>query len=153
MKKNDDANSDLSWFSNAASENTVNLPEQNNGKKTILIVDDEKLVRDVWNRFLSRQDYHVIESENGEEAVELFRQQNKEIDLIILDMNMPGMGGIQCLNELQKINPDAPILISSGYFGESEAEIKKKHSTVRFVPKPIELKKMSLIVRQILDEK
>ena len=97
MNKNKDAESDLAWVGNTASENSENLPEQNNRGKTILIVDDEKLIRDVWNRFLSNQGYSVILSETGEDALEFFSHQNEEIDLIILDMNMPGIGGHECL--------------------------------------------------------
>ena len=154
MKKNDDANSDLSWFSNAASENTVNLPEQNNGKKTILIVDDEKLVRDVWNLFLSKQGYRVLLSETCEEAIKLFNRQHEDIDLVILDLNMPEMGGIQCLFEIQKINLKTPVMITSGYILEDELNrIKKMGVTgvAGFIQKPVNFNRILEEIRKILN--
>ena len=125
----------------------------NKGDNTVLIVDDEELVRDVWDRFLSRQGYMVLQSETGEEALELFNQQNENIDLVILDLNMPGIGGIQCLHEMRKINPDTPVMVTSGYILEDKSISLNKLGVAGFIQKPINFSSYMEKIRQVIDRK
>ena len=132
---------------------SFNRPESNAAKETILIVDDEKLIREVWKLFLSKQGYTVLQSESGEEALELLRRRNEEIDLVILDLNMPGMGGMKCLEEMNKIDSGAPILVSSGYFSERETDNAIEFGATEFIPKPMDLVRFKATIRSILDKR
>jgi CheY-like chemotaxis protein len=90
------------------------------GSGVILLVDDEELVRHAAAAMLAFQGYTVLEASNGQEAIELFQQNPTKIKLVILDLSMPVMNGEECLKRLKSIQPDVPVLLSSGY-GESEA--------------------------------
>ena len=87
--------------------------------ETLLLVDDEKLVRDLGERILERAGYKVITASNGKEAVELYEKAQSNIALVILDLIMPEMGGEQCLQELIRLDPGAKILVASGYAADA----------------------------------
>ena len=70
------------------------LPRNRNiGGETILIVDDERAIRNICSLYLTKKGYQTMLSETGEEALEIFRNANEKIDLVLLDLNMPGIGG------------------------------------------------------------
>src|SRR5208283_1577405 len=92
------------------------------GSGTVLFADDEGALRLVARRALERNGYQVILAENGAAAVQAFRHQHDEIALAVLDKTMPVMGGAEALMEMQKIDSEVPIIISSGY---SQAEPPK----------------------------
>ena len=123
-----------------------------NGGGTILIVDDETSIRNVCSLYLRKSGYQIMQSENGEEALEIFRSANEKIDLVLLDLNMPGIGGHRCLEELYKIDPKTPVLISSGSFCESETDTFKANGAVGLVSKPIELKQLVQTIKTILND-
>ena len=91
-------------------------------KGTVLIVDDEAVIREVAHAMLKDIGFEIIEAIDGKEAVECYRQHQSEISAVLLDMTMPQMDGKTCFAELKKINPDVRVLLSSGY---SEQEIHK----------------------------
>ena len=78
-------------------------------------------MRTVSKTILDRFGYHTLTARDGKEAVELFREWRDEIDLVLLDMTMPVMDGVEALRALRAIRPDVPVLLSSGH-PESEAE-------------------------------
>jgi len=86
---------------------------------TILLVDDEEVVRDVERRRLEKMGFTVLTAANGPEAIDIFRDHASEIRVVLLDLTMPGMGGDEVFHELRKIRPDVKVIISSGY-GEQE---------------------------------
>jgi len=86
---------------------------------TVLVVDDEPLVRSGTRRILERQGLVVLEAENGEEALSVFRAHASEIGLVILDMGMPVMGGAECFAKLREI-ADVPVLIATGYADDTD---------------------------------
>ncbi len=154
MNRNDEVEDSRAGSGYAVvSGDSFNHQENDDEMETILIVDDERLIREVWRRFLSKQGYTVLLSETGEEALELVRRGNEDIDLVILDLNMPGMGGMKCLEELNKINSGAPILVSSGYFSESETDNAKKFGATEFIPKPMDLGRFKETIRSVLDKR
>jgi PAS domain S-box-containing protein len=121
------------------------------GDETILIVDDDDAVLKIGKNLLERFGYKTLTVQSGEKAIEAYKAQKDKIDLVILDLNMPGMGGQQCLKELLPIDPDIKVIISSGYsFNET---IKKTiESGARgFISKPYQLKDMVEKVRQVLN--
>ncbi len=95
----------------------------------------------------------MLKAKNGKEALEIFRKENKKIDLVILDLNMPGMGGYKCLKELIRIDSKAKVVIASGY---SDAGLEKAKSAIdfgaaEFIGKPYQLNDLLKKVREILD--
>jgi CheY-like chemotaxis protein len=86
----------------------------------VLVIDDEPVVRKVVEDVLSRQGMRVLTADNGESGVELFREHSKIISVVVLDLQMPMMGGEEALPLLHQIQPDVPVILSSG-FDESEA--------------------------------
>ena len=85
------------------------------GTETILLVDDEKSIRDLGKEVLTSVGYKVLTASTGREALDMYTKAQEEISLVILDLIMPEMGGKQCLEELLKIDPAVKILIASGY--------------------------------------
>jgi len=90
------------------------------GLGTVLVVDDEEVVRKVARSILERYGYTVLVAENGLQALEIFEQMGNRIALVLLDLTMPVMDGEEALRRLKAINPNARILLSSG-FNEMEA--------------------------------
>lgn len=110
------------------------------GRGTILVVDDEPLLRRVAAKLLQKLGYQVLEAADGEKAVAIFQEQGAHIDLVILDMIMPGLDGYQTLERLRDLNPQVPVLLCSGYGEEREEGLP---SGVGFLPKPYPLETLS----------
>ncbi len=112
------------------------------GSGIVLIVDDERVVREVAKRLLEIAGFKVLIASNGGEAVKIYQEKHESIACVLLDMTMPVMNGRETHDRLNEINPDVKIIVSSGY---SESEImplfKDKH-TVAFVQKPYNFKKL-----------
>ncbi len=106
------------------------------GSGTILIVDDEPFVREFGREMLERFGYTVHTASNGEEAMEIYRNDPKAVDLVILDLIMPGMGGRKCLEEILAVDPDARIIVASGYSPHETARETLEAGARDFVSKP-----------------
>ncbi|WP_299327977.1 response regulator [Parasphingopyxis sp.] len=119
------------------------------GSGTILVVEDEDMVRAVAERALTRQGYSVVTAQDGEDALEIIAER-KDFDLVLSDVVMPGMDGPAMANELRKTMPDVPILFMSGY---AEEQLRKSIDIeqVHFLPKPFSVQKLAEAVRAILD--
>ncbi len=85
------------------------------GAGTVLVVDDDESVREVCRDVLERAGYGVIAVPDGETALEVYREQGDRIDLVVLDLNMPGMGGERCLEELLRLDPGVRVIVATGY--------------------------------------
>ncbi len=92
--------------------------ETRGGNENILIVDDEESLLEILETILKKAGYTTILAGNGEEAVEIYKKECNRIDLVILDLSMPEMGGDKCHEKLKEINPGVKIIISSGYSHE-----------------------------------
>ncbi|MDO9099852.1 MAG: response regulator, partial [Caldisericota bacterium] len=124
------------------------------GIETILIVDDEESVRTLGKRILERFGYTVLSAASGAEACELFEKHHDTIDLVICDLTMPGMSGIDCVARLKRINPKALVLLSSGYTAEvAELSLLTRGpgAVVDFLAKPYTMQEMVTTVRRVLD--
>lgn len=106
-------------------------------KKTILLVDDELIIRIVGEEMISLTGNEAVMASSGEEAIEIFRLKSEEINLIILDMNLTDMEGEEVFDEIRKIRPDVRVLVSSGY-GPDDPRVKDflKRGASGFIPKP-----------------
>ena len=122
------------------------------GTETILLVDDEAFVRDLGQRILSNAGYTVLTAANGIEALDLFTRKEKQIDLVVLDLIMPEMGGEASLKELLKIDPGVKVLVASGYSADPSMRGPLELGAKGFVSKPFRLKELLRQVRKVLDE-
>jgi CheY-like chemotaxis protein len=119
--------------------------------ETVLVVDDEKLLRAMLQDILETSGYRVLEAGTGEEALEIYNNHKDEIGVIILDIIMPGMGGARALERLKQINPDLRCIVSSGYGVETldDGLLNGKH--IRFVGKPYKSSSVVSTVREMLE--
>ena len=122
------------------------------GKETILLVEDESLVRRTLSRFLLRLGYVVIEAEDGEKATTLFAEQRAAIDLLLTDMVMPRLGGAELFTRLRRERPGLKVLFMSGYAENAAAQPDLLRAGGRFIQKPCELADLAQQVRTVLDE-
>lgn len=123
------------------------------GNETILIVDDHETIWDFLIEALQHLGYSVLLAENGLDAVEIYRENPKEIDLVLLDMVMPKLGGHQTFYKIRDLDPDAKVLLSSGYVSEEEVNDLLEQGAKGFLPKPHRIALMAQEIRKILDEK
>ena len=124
---------------------------QPSGSETILLVDDEPIILDLAETILKRHDYRVMRAASGEQALERLAGTSGPVDLVILDLNMPGMGGHNCLDILQRDYPEVPVLLASGYSAEGSGHEAAAAGAAGFIAKPYQLKELLRVVRDILD--
>ena len=124
-----------------------------NGSETVLLVDDEEMIIDVGQALLTKLGYRVIGVKSGKEAVEVVQRMGYGIDLVILDMIMPGMDGGKTFDRIRDICPKLPVILSSGYAISGQAEQIMSRGCNGFIQKPFSLYELSQKVRQILDKK
>jgi|GEM_PF-839584 len=122
------------------------------GTETILLVDDEEFVRDVAVQLLREFGYTVLAAANGEAALEIYRKEHGRIDLVILDLIMPGMGGMKCLQEILKINPQGRVLVASGYAAGGPAREAIDAGARGYLGKPYDIDKMLTVIREVLEK-
>jgi two-component system cell cycle sensor histidine kinase/response regulator CckA len=121
------------------------------GNETILLIDDEKMIIEVGRKMMESLGYLVVTAARGEEALTLYRKRYDYIDLIILDMVMPYMGGKDVFNHIKKINPKAKVLLSSGYSLNGQAQEIMAQGCDGFIQKPFDTVALSRKIREILD--
>lgn len=119
--------------------------------ETVLFVDDEEMVLEAGSLMLQKLGYDVLKARNGKEAVALFEKHKEEIDLVILDMIMPAMGGGEVFNRIREINPRVPVLLSSGYSIDGQAREIMDRGCDGFIQKPFTIETLSKSIRVILD--
>ncbi|PKN29700.1 MAG: hypothetical protein CVU64_06990 [Deltaproteobacteria bacterium HGW-Deltaproteobacteria-21] len=115
------------------------------------MVDDEQCLRDVAQYVLSKMGYKVILAADGESAIELYKKGRLDISLIVLDLIMPGMGGMRCLEQLLKMDPDARIIVVSGYTDEQPPGGFLGIGAREFVTKPYDMVGLSKVIRKVMD--
>jgi signal transduction histidine kinase len=121
------------------------------GKETILLVDDEEIVLDVSREILEFLGYRVFAAANGQEAIDIFAEKKGEIDLVLLDMIMPGISGGETFDRLRQLNPAIKIILSSGYSINGKAKEILDRGCQGFLQKPFHLEILSRRLREILD--
>ena len=109
---------------------------------TVLVVDDESVIRGVFTEFLRSQNYTVLTAENGKEGLALYQKHADMIDLVLLDLTMPVMSGRETLTKLRELGAEVPVLLMSGY-GEMEViQHFTQHDKVAFLQKPFQLDRL-----------
>ncbi|MBN2586080.1 MAG: PAS domain S-box protein [Candidatus Fermentibacteraceae bacterium] len=122
------------------------------GRESILIVDDEQEILRLTKEYLEALGYRILTAEDGEHALETFDQERGKIDIVLLDLNMPGMGGTKCLKQLLEKDPETRVLVASGYMEDSHAHEALTSGAMGFIGKPYQMKELAGKVREILDE-
>ena len=123
------------------------------GSETILVVDDEENIRDFASQVLTKFGYKALTASSGEEALNIYSGKPKEIDLVLLDIGMPGMGGHKCLQELLKLDPKQKVIIASGYSINGQVKKSIEAGSAGFVGKPYQVFDLLNKVREVLDDK
>jgi two-component system, cell cycle sensor histidine kinase and response regulator CckA len=121
------------------------------GTETILLVDDEDYIIEVGRLMLEGLGYTILTANCGRAGMEMFAAHRKEIDLVILDMIMPDIGGSEVFDHIRKLRSDAKILLSSGYNMDFQASSLMGQGCDGFIQKPFNLKSFSAKIREILD--
>lgn len=120
------------------------------GTGTVLLVDDEKEVREVSQRLLEAAGYRVLVAKDAEEAIRTYRKNFKKIDIVLLDMIMPNTGGGEVYDRMKEIDPNIKVLLSSGYSIDSDARQILARGCNGFLQKPFTLLELSEKVAEIL---
>jgi len=121
------------------------------GRETILIVDDEEFILDTCAAMLETMGYKVLFADSGEKALEVFRKNQSKIDLVILDVVMPGMDGLETFEHLKQIDPQIKIIMSSGYGIEDINEEIIKDGRTELIQKPFSLNQINQIIRDMMN--
>ena len=122
------------------------------GSETILLVDDEEMIRKVASAMLQSLGYHVIVAASGAEAVAVISQRGDSIDLVILDMIMPDMDGSATFDSLRAIMPKVAVLLSSGYSINGQTINMLQKGCRGFIQKPFTLSELSQKIRNTFEE-
>jgi len=121
------------------------------GRERVLLVDDEQSIRRVGKDLLEAMGYQVVLAKGGRDAIDVYRQNRDAIDIVLLDMVMPHLGGGKVYDRMKKINPDVKVLLSSGYSIDGEATEILERGCDGFIQKPFNMKQLSAKLREILD--
>ncbi|MFC3095296.1 response regulator [Alteromonas sediminis] len=116
---------------------------------TILLVDDEKDIREVGEEYLKASGHTVFCAEDGQEAITVFKAHSATIDLLILDINMPNMTGVECFTSIKKIKPEIQAIFCTGYAEATELENLKSHNIEHVLNKPYSFSSLSKAISQI----
>ena len=120
------------------------------GKGTILVVDDETMILDIGKEMIGRMGFHTISACSGDEAVSLYRDNSDGIDLVVLDLIMPGTSGSETFDLLRQIDPAVKVLLASGYSIDRQATALMERGCNGFIQKPYNVEELSRKIDEIL---
>ena len=115
------------------------------GKETILLVDDEEMIRSLAQQVLEVHGYSVLTAVDGQQAIDLYEKRRDEVDLVILDLSMPHLSGTEVLARIHRLDPHARVIISSGHASRETPRASA------FLPKPYRASTLTRLVREVLD--
>jgi len=128
------------------------LPEEIlEGSETILLVDDEDFIITVGSQILKKLGYEALTASSGRAAIDVYKANKDKIEMVILDMIMPEMGGGDTYDRIKEINPAVKVLLSSGYSIDGQAKDILDRGCHGFIQKPFNIKGFSQKIREILD--
>jgi len=116
---------------------------------TVLLVDDEDIILEVGKGLIETLGYKVFTARDGKEAVEVYKKNWDKIDLVLMDMVMPNMGGGEAYDRIKEINPRVKVLLSSGYSLDGEAKKILARGCDGFIQKPCTISELSEKIREI----
>lgn len=121
------------------------------GAERILVIDDEEDIRNLARDAFQEYGYSVVLAADGSEALDIFRVQYREIDLVLLDIIMPKMGGQETLKELKTIDPAVKVILSSGYSQSGHTKEMTDAGVDGFIQKPYQIQQLLALVRNTID--
>lgn len=119
-------------------------------QETVLLVDDDENILEIGRDVLEQFGYTTLTATSGERALEIYEREGDRIDVVILDLGMPGMGGHNCLKRLLGIDPDVKVIIASGYSVDGSVKETLDAGAVGFVGKPYKLSDMLDNIKEAL---
>lgn len=120
------------------------------GKGRILVIDDEEVMRKNAQFVLADLGYEIVVAKNGEEGLAAFKQADKPFDLVIIDMVMPVMSGIDCFTEMKKIDPQLKVVLASGFSRDEDVRNMKEAGLCEFIHKPYRSAYLSKVIHNVL---
>lgn len=120
------------------------------GFGTILIIDDEKIIREMAENMLIECGYKAVLAEDGEKGIEIYKNLNKKIDAILLDIAMPRLSGQEVFVKLKRINPDIKVLLTSGYKDDRRVKESMKLGISAFIQKPFTIEQLSVKIKEVI---
>jgi FixJ family two-component response regulator len=127
----------------------VEMPDQAN----ILVIDDEQIMRDGCSRILSRDGWSVICADNGSQGLEEIKSRADKMDVILLDLMMPGMSGMEVLDHIRSLDPNLLVIVITGYATVESAVEAMKKGAYDFIPKPFTPDQLRIVVRRALERR
>ena len=127
--------------------------ELQTGSETVLLIDDEEMILDVGSNILEGLGYRVMIATGGKEGLKVYEQNKDAIDIVIIDMIMPEIGGKETFDTILKINPSVKVLLSSGYSLDGQAKEIMQGGCKGFIQKPFTTVELSNNIRRILDDR
>jgi CheY-like chemotaxis protein len=121
-----------------------------NGTETVLLVDDEEIVIGVGKQMLQKLGYSVLIARSGQEALDIYTNSPDDVDLVLLDMIMPGMEAGDTYDRLKAINPEIKVLLSSGYALDQKAGAIIDRGCNGFIQKPFNMQILETKIGEIL---
>ncbi|MCK6624105.1 MAG: response regulator [Anaerolineae bacterium] len=128
-------------------------PAARAGTETILLVEDDEMVRHLVQRELQAEGYTVMEASSGDKALALVKQHEGEIDLLLTDVVMPYMSGRELAEQLKELYPQIKVLFISGYTSDSVVRRGLLTAEIEFLPKPFSLGKLASKIREVLERR
>lgn len=135
----------------APAQEPIEIHNPTGERELVLVVDDEDFVTQLAARVLADAGYQVVTAKNGFQALDIYRQLTDRISLVILDFTMPVMDGADVFAELQKINPQVAVVLSSGFAEQEPLRAMLARGLRGFIPKPYTQQKLLSQIRQTLD--
>lgn len=120
------------------------------GHEMVLMIDDETEIINIGRKILQKSGYTVITARSGEEGIAKYLQNR--IDLVLLDVSMPGIGGIKCLHQIMSLSPKAKVIIISGYLSNGQVEEAMTLGAKAFLTKPYSFEELLTTVRSVLEK-
>ncbi|HUK82981.1 MAG TPA: response regulator [Verrucomicrobiae bacterium] len=132
-------------------EQPINTTEVRGGRESVLLAEDEDVIREMAQLGLEAKGYKVITADDGASALAVYREQWKNIDIVIADMVMPRISGPELFARMKEINPDVRVIVSSGYSHDQEGQRMLKHGCLGFLQKPYNTDALCQAIRSVLD--
>jgi DNA-binding NtrC family response regulator len=124
----------------------------NNQDKLILVIDDEDMLRDVLKEVLEMVGFSALFASSGREGIQLFRENIERIHLVLLDVLMPEMSGLETHKQIKEIDPDMKFIFMSGFPDKNALSLRELSDDYVFVKKPFSVKEIITQIRQVLNQ-
>ncbi|MCJ7581771.1 MAG: response regulator [Candidatus Aminicenantes bacterium] len=119
-------------------------------KETVFLIDDDDMIVDVSEQILNSSGYDVVSAKSGKEAIEVYKENHSRIDMVILDMILPDMGGGDTYDRLKEINPGIKVLLASGYDIDYQGSDIMERGCDGFIQKPFNMNELLEKIRGIM---